>query len=145
MRTNKKCQVKKKAIENMNGSNNKIKIYINNKVFYTSPDKSILEVCLNNNIFIPHLCYDPRLKPQGACRLCVVEVEGTPEAVASCVTKIEEEIKIKTNTPHIKELVITNLELIISDHPMDCMTCETCGNCALQDLAYMYNIKNVPY
>jgi len=145
LRTNKKCQVKKKAIENMNGSNNKIKIYINNKVFYTSPDKSILEVCLNNNIFIPHLCYDPRLKPQGACRLCVVEVEGTPEAVASCVTKIEEEIKIKTNTPHIKELVITNLELIISDHPMDCMTCETCGNCALQDLAYMYNIKNVPY
>src|SRR3989304_8489891 len=96
LRTNKKCQVKKKAIENMNGSNNKIKIYINNKVFYTSPDKSILEVCLNNNIFIPHLCYDPRLKPQGACRLCVVEVEGTPEAVASCVTKIEEEIKIKT-------------------------------------------------
>ena len=54
-------------------------------------------------------------------------------------------MKIKTNTPHIKELVKTNLELIISDHPMDCMTCDLCGNCALQDLAYMYNIKEVPY
>jgi len=143
--TNKKMLSKKTAIENTNKSNDKIKIYINNEVFYTSPDRSILEACLENNIFIPNLCYDPRLKSQGACRLCVVEVEGMPEAVASCVTKVKEGMKIKTNTPHIKELVKTNLELIISDHPMDCMTCESCGNCMLQDLAYMYNIKDVPY
>ena len=50
----------------------KIKIHINNRTIYTSPDRSILEACLENNIFIPHLCFDPRLKPQGACRLCVV-------------------------------------------------------------------------
>ncbi len=129
----------------MNNSNNKIKIYINNRIFYTSPDNSILEACLEYKIFIPHLCYDPRLKPQGTCRLCLVEVEGIPEAVASCVTKVEKEMKIKTNTPHINELVKTNLELIISDHPLDCMTCESCGNCVLQDLAYLYNIKDVPY
>lgn len=129
----------------MNNSNNKIKITINSKSYYCSPGCSILEACLENNIFVPHLCYDPRLKSQGACRLCVVEIEGISEAVASCVTPVKEQMRIKTNTPHIKELVKTNLELIISDHPLDCMTCESCGNCMLQDLAYIYNIKEVSY
>jgi len=131
-----------KASERVSG---KLKIYINNKVIYTLPDKNILEVCLENNIYIPHLCYDPRLKPQGACRLCIVEVEGLPEAVASCVTKVKEGMRVKTNTNHINELVRVNLELIISDHPMDCMTCESCGKCVLQDLAYIYDIKDISY
>lgn len=135
----------KEAVKIAGSSNTKIKIYINNKAIYTSPDKSILEACLENNIFIPHLCFDPRLKPQGTCRLCIVEVEGIPEAVASCVTSVREGMKIKTNTPHINELVRINLELIISDHPLDCMTCESCSNCALQDLAYIYDVKDVTY
>ncbi len=134
-----------KAAENLSYKDNKIKIYINDREYLTSPDNSILEACLENNIFIPHLCYDPRLKPQGACRLCLVEVEGMPEAVASCVTKVREEMRVKTDTPHIKELVKTNLELILSDHHASCMTCESCGDCALQDLAYIYNIKENPY
>lgn len=123
----------------------KLKIHVNNKVIYTLPDKNILEVCLENNIYIPNLCYDPRLKPQGACRLCAVEVEGTPGIVASCVTKVEDGMIIKTNTALINELVRVNLELIISDHPMDCMTCEVCGNCKLQDIAYLYDIKELTY
>ena len=135
----------KKVAKNADSSNNKIKIYINNKILYTSPDKSILEACLENNIFVPNLCYDPRLKSQGACRLCVVEVEGLPEAAASCVTNLQDGMKIKTNTPYINELVRVNLELIISDHPMDCMTCESCGNCVLQDLAYIYDVKDITY
>jgi len=123
----------------------KIKIYINNRAVYASQGGSILETCLDNDIFIPHLCFDTRLKPQGACRLCFVEVEGMPEAVASCVTTVQEGMRIKTDTPHLNELVRVNLELIISDHPIDCMTCESCGNCTLQDLAYIYNIKDAAY
>lgn len=123
----------------------KIKIYVNNKTVYTLPGKSILEACLENNIYIPHLCYDSRLKPQGACRICMVEVSGFAEAVASCITKVQEGMKIETNNAHIKELIRLNLELIISDHPMDCMTCESCGNCLLQDLAYMYEVKEITY
>ncbi|MBN1299081.1 MAG: formate dehydrogenase subunit alpha [Actinobacteria bacterium] len=122
-----------------------IKIYINNKAYYTMPKKSILEACLENGIYVPNLCFDTRLKPQGACRLCMVEVEGTPGAVASCVTEAREGMKIKTNTAFIREMVRINLELIISDHPMDCMTCEACGYCVLQDLAYMYDITDITY
>jgi len=122
-----------------------IKIFVNNQPIYTKSGKSILEACLENNIFIPHLCYDPRLKPQGACRLCVVEIEGVAGVVASCVTEVKNGMRIKTSTPLINELVKVNLELIISDHPMDCMTCEVCGSCMLQDLAYLYNIKEISY
>lgn len=124
---------------------NKQKVLINGKRCNADPGKTILEVAIENNIFIPNLCYDPRLHPQGACRLCLVEVEGTPEAVASCITKISDGMKVKTNTLHINELIRLNLELIISDHPMDCMTCEACGNCMLQDLAYLYDIKEPTY
>ncbi|MCL5069297.1 MAG: formate dehydrogenase subunit alpha [Actinobacteria bacterium] len=123
----------------------KIKIYVNNKAIYTLPDKSILEACLENDIYIPHLCYDSRLKPQGACRICMVEVAGFAEAVASCITKVQEGMKIITDNAHINELIRLNLELIISDHPMDCMTCESCGDCVLQDLAYMYEVKEITY
>lgn len=135
----------KEISKNKDSISQQIKIYINNRAIYTLQGKSILETCLDNNIFIPHLCFDLRLKPQGACRLCLVEVEGIPEVVASCVTKVREGMRIKTNTPHLNELVRVNLELILSDHPLDCITCESCGNCILQDLAYIYNIKDITY
>ncbi|MBM3704966.1 MAG: 4Fe-4S dicluster domain-containing protein, partial [Actinobacteria bacterium] len=119
-----------------------MKISINNKVIFTSHGRNILEVCLENNIFVPNLCYDPRLKPQGACRLCVVEIEGEPGVSASCVTLVRDGMKIKTDTALINEYVRLNLELIVSDHPLDCMTCEASGSCVLQDLAYRYDISD---
>ncbi len=141
-----KLPLKEKEAQKIpDGPDGRIKIHINNRTIYTLPHKSVLEACLENNIFIPHLCFDPRLKSQGACRLCLVEVEGMPEAAASCVTKVREGMVIKTNTPHINRLVRVNLELIISDHPLDCMTCESCGSCTLQDLAYIYDIKDIDY
>ncbi len=123
----------------------KIKAYIDGKKIHAKEGTTVLEACISNDIFIPRLCYDKRLKPQGACRLCLVEVEGMDEAVASCVTRLEEGMKIKTSSPHLDEMVRVNLELIISDHPLDCMTCESCGNCTLQDLAYMYDVRQMEY
>ncbi|MHB1346345.1 MAG: formate dehydrogenase subunit alpha [Candidatus Humimicrobiaceae bacterium] len=120
-----------------------IKVEINGESYMVFPGKTILETAIEKNVFIPNLCYDPRLKPQGACRVCLVEVEGMPEAVTACNTKISDGMKIVTNSSHINDLVRLNLEMIISDHPMDCMTCESCGSCALQDLAYKYDIKEV--
>ncbi|MHB1252981.1 MAG: formate dehydrogenase subunit alpha [Candidatus Humimicrobiaceae bacterium] len=122
-----------------------LNIIINGKSYQACPEKTILETAIENKVFIPNLCYDPRLKPQGACRLCLVEVEGMPEAVPSCITRIADGMKIITNSSHIDELVRLNLELIISDHPMDCMTCESCGSCALQDLAYIYDVKDITF
>jgi formate dehydrogenase alpha subunit len=126
-------------------SNENIKININNKTFYTAMGKSVLEACLENGVYVPNLCFDTRLKPQGACRLCVVEIEGIPGATASCVTKVKEGMKIKTNSAFIRDLVKVNLELIVSDHPLDCMTCQACGYCVLQDLAYIYEVKDITY
>ena len=122
-----------------------VKITIDNKPVTANKASTVLEAAIENGIYIPNLCYDPRLKPQGACRLCMVEIEGSPEAVAACVTRVSDGMKIKTNTPHIINLVKQNLELIVSDHPLDCMTCDSCGNCTLQDLAYKYGIKDTIY
>ncbi len=118
----------------------KINIEINGCKYEASKGRTVLEVALANDIFIPHLCYDPRLKPQGACRLCLVGVEGRPEAVPSCITTVADGMKITTDSDHIRALVRLNLELIISDHPLDCMTCDSAGNCTLQDLAYLYDV-----
>src|SRR4030042_3062326 len=96
------------------------KIKINNKKYITPIDKTIVEVCIENGIYIPNLCYEPRLKPQGACRLCMVEVRDMYEAVPACTTWISDGMSIKTNSKHLIELVKLNLELIISDHPLDC-------------------------
>ena len=122
-----------------------LQIQINKKKLEVRPEKTILEAALENDIYIPNLCYDPRLRPQGACRLCLVEIEGMPEAVTSCTIKVADGMVVKTDTSHIKKLVKTNLELLISDHPLDCMTCELAGSCSLQDLAYKYDIKSVRY
>ncbi|MCL5071108.1 MAG: formate dehydrogenase subunit alpha [Actinobacteria bacterium] len=133
--------IKSEKTTKLSEENKTLNITINGEAYQASPQKTILETAIENNIFIPNLCYDPRLKPQGACRLCLVEIEGMSEAVASCVTRVADGMKITTNSSHVDELVRLNLELIISDHPLDCMTCESCGNCTLQDLAYKYNIK----
>ena len=69
----------------------------------------------------------------------------SPGVVASCVTQAREDMRIKTNTELVNEIVKVNLELIISDHPLDCMTCGATGSCVLQDLAYYYDIKDITY
>lgn len=125
---------------NTSSNKEKINIEINGSKYMAAKGHTVLEIALANDIFIPHLCYDPRLKPQGACRLCLVEAEGRPEAMPSCITTAVDGMKITTNSSHIRDLVRLNLELIISDHPLDCMTCDSTGDCTLQDLAYFYDI-----
>src|SRR4030042_5653193 len=83
---------------NSTGLDEMLKISINNKILYSQPGRSVLEICLENDIFVPNLCNDPRLRPQGACRLCVVEIEGVPGVSASCVTQVKDSMKIRTDT-----------------------------------------------
>jgi formate dehydrogenase (NADP+) alpha subunit len=123
----------------------KITVFINGLGYAADKGLTILEIALANDIFIPHLCYDPRLRPQGSCRLCLVEVEGRPEAVPSCLTVAEDGMKVTTDSDHINHLVKLNLELLISDHPLDCMTCDSAGSCALQDLAYRYGVAGTRF
>jgi predicted molibdopterin-dependent oxidoreductase YjgC len=98
-----------------------------------------------HGISIPTLCNHPKLSPFGGCRLCIVELKGAPRPVASCTTTVTEGMEVQTATPRLEELRKLVLELLISDHPNDCMVCEAAGNCTLQDLAYTYGVRGQEY
>lgn len=121
---------------------NKIKLNINGKDIETYPNKTIMEVADENGISIPRLCYDSRLSIQSACRLCVVEVEGSKNLIASCSFPVADGMRILTDSDRVRKARKIILELLISNHPLDCMTCEQCGNCFLQKYAYEYEIES---
>ncbi|MBV1881212.1 MAG: formate dehydrogenase subunit alpha [Pseudomonadales bacterium] len=98
---------------------------------------------------IPTLCDDPRLKPYGACRVCSVDValavNGAIKTVASCHTPVSDGMQIQSNSPSIQKLRKNIVELVLTDHPLDCLTCEVNGNCELQDVAAQVGIREVRY
>lgn len=115
-----------------------IELTINDKKITAEKGSTILEAALKNGIKIPNLCYDKRLKPYGACRLCVVEVEGQARLFASCSSPAENGMVVKTDTPKLRKIRQTVLELMLVHHPLDCPVCDKAGECDLQDLAYEY-------
>ncbi len=106
---------------------------------------SVLEVCRENDIWLPTLCHDPRLEPYGACRLCIVEIRGMADFPLSCATPAEEGMDIRTDTIELAEMRRTILELLLSDHPLDCLTCESAGQCELQEIAYRLRVERSPF
>lgn len=114
--------------------------FFNGKKYAVKPGQTILEAALDHNIKIPTLCYDKHLSVVGACRICLVEVEGSNKLLPSCSTQIKEGMKIWTESSKVRKVRKMIVELLLSDHPADCMTCEANGNCTLQDLAYEYKI-----
>lgn len=107
---------------------------------YTVPDSaSVLDVCRQHGIWIPTLCHDERLEEAyGGCRMCLVEVEGAPDLLASCVTRVRDKMVVRTQTDRVHAARKAVLELILSEHPYECMTCEKDGGCRLQSYAYHY-------
>ncbi|TFG59539.1 MAG: hypothetical protein E4H36_13625 [Spirochaetales bacterium] len=103
--------------------------------------QTVLEIALENNIDIPNLCYDPRISPTGACRLCIVEIEGQRGLQTSCARVAENGMKVTTETKDIARIRKTTLELLISEHRLVCTTCDSDGDCGLQDYAYRYQIN----
>jgi NADH dehydrogenase/NADH:ubiquinone oxidoreductase subunit G len=102
---------------------------------------TILDAARKLDIPIPTLCHHPELSPYGGCRLCLVEIKGSPKPVASCTTFAKDGMEVITTSPHLEKLRRTTLELLLSDHPNDCMVCERAGDCKLQELAYFYGIR----
>ena len=106
---------------------------------------TVLEAAHGAGIAIPTLCYLKELNAIGACRICVVEVKGAKSLVASCVYPVSEGMEVKTNTPRVRHSRQLSLELILSNHRMDCLTCSRSGRCELQDLARDLGIDAVRY
>jgi predicted molibdopterin-dependent oxidoreductase YjgC len=107
----------------------------------TSEDITILEAARSAGIHIPTLCHHPDLSNVGACRMCVVEVEGSRGLQTACTTPVGDGMVVQTNTESVRQARKFVLEMLLSDHPNDCMTCEANGDCELQDLVYDYGLE----
>jgi formate dehydrogenase alpha subunit len=120
-----------------------VKVIINGKTVECNKDSYVLEAARKAGIEIPTLCEHEMLDPckGSACRICVVEIEGRKNLAPSCSTPVMDGMVIKTDTERIMETRKIILELLLADHPQDCMTCESAGSCKLQDYAYDYDIK----
>ncbi len=104
---------------------------------------SIMEAARQNGISIPSLCHHPDQRVKANCRVCVVEVEGRKNLSASCAAAVENGMVIRTNSVRVRETVRTVLELILADHPQECLTCIRNGNCELRQLSDKMGLTNI--
>ena len=111
----------------------------------TEKGTTILEAARQVGIDIPTLCFLKDINEMGDCRMCIVEVEGRRGFATSCIQTVEEGMKVHTHTPNVLEARHVILDLIISNHAKDCLTCTRSGNCELQALAVKFNVLNVEF
>lgn len=113
------------------------KININGKDLDIKSGQTILQVAMDNDIYIPYLCYYPSMKPYGACRACLVEVEmpnGRKMTVASCTTPAGDSMKVESDNDSVNDLRKGVVELLMSEHPHGCLTCHRTELCGPQDI-----------
>jgi len=118
-----------------------VSIHINGKAYEVAAGQTIMQAADTVGFHIPRLCYHPKLSIEGACRVCIVEVEGTKNYVASCSYPVSDGMKIHTNTPELRRARRDIVELILDNHPQDCHICERNGTCELQRLSYAMGIR----
>lgn len=118
-----------------------VNIIIDGKNVQTQEGKTVLQAALDAGVYIPHLCYHPDLLPIGACRLCIVEIDGVEGLPTSCSTPVSEGMVVRTKSETIDARRHLAMELILAGHPQDCETCNKYLNCELQALK-QYIIKD---
>ena len=106
---------------------------------------SVMRAAQECDTSIPKLCATDSLEPFGSCRLCLVEIEGRRGYPASCTTLVEPGMQVRTQTPKLADIRRGVMELYISDHPLDCLTCSANGNCELQDMTGVVGLREVRY
>lgn len=117
-----------------------IELAIDNIKVQVPEGTSIFDAAAKAGIEIPALCYDPDLEVFGACRLCVVEIDGDPRPRTACNTKAAQGMSVKTQTPAVNAIRREIIQLLLDNHPNDCLTCQKAGECLLQKYAYEYNV-----
>lgn len=118
-----------------------ITLTIDGKNVTVPEDYSIIKAAEKLNIDIPALCYDPNLEVVAACRLCLVEIEGSNKLQTSCSVKVKKGMVVNTETERVVRARREILQLLLDSHPNDCLTCEKAGECLLQQYAYRYDVK----
>ncbi|MEZ4601135.1 MAG: formate dehydrogenase subunit alpha [Syntrophotaleaceae bacterium] len=122
-----------------------VTIHINGKPCIAEEGSVLLNACEENGFPIPHLCHKEGLSSVGVCRLCLVKVEGMRGLVPSCSTKVTDGMKVTTEDEEINRFRRLNLEMILSEHEHNCLLCESCGRCELQELAYRLDVKSIRF
>ena len=122
-----------------------INLTINNKKLQVEEGTTIFEAAKLNNILIPHFCYMENVHQIGSCRICVVEVEGGKTLMASCVTPATEGMIVHTNSERVRDVRKVIFELMLSDHPKECLSCWRNQNCELQDLGNLIQLHEFRY
>ena len=122
-----------------------ISIEVNGHKVEAKPGEMLLETLRRDGVDVPTLCNIDGLPPSGACRMCVVEVEGQRNLVPSCAFPVADGMKVKTHSSRAVEARKTIVELLLADHPEDCFYCERNGNCRLQELAEQLGVRSKRY
>jgi predicted molibdopterin-dependent oxidoreductase YjgC len=122
-----------------------VTLTIDGTVITSVPEATILEAAQQAGIAIPHLCYHPKLRPIGSCRLCVVEIAGVGDPMAACTTPVQEGITVTTRSPQLERLRKEAIQYILINHPLECPVCDKAGECRLQDLCHEFGITEQPF
>lgn len=123
----------------------KIRIFLNGEAVKAREGEMIIDVARRNGIDIPHFCWNTRLDRIGACRICIVEVEGDAKLAASCSTPVRDGMRLKTHTPRVLEARRINLELLLANHDTSCPTCQMNLNCRFQEYANDFMMDETPF
>ncbi|MGM0548099.1 MAG: NADH-dependent [FeFe] hydrogenase, group A6 [Bacillota bacterium] len=121
---------------------NKVKLTIDKKTIEVEEDSTVLDAAKEVGIEIPTLCYHPDLSLHGACRVCVVEDEENGNLLASCATPVRDGMEINTRSMKARKARRRNVELLLANHPNDCLGCDRNNHCELQDITYNLGIKS---
>ena len=122
-----------------------VRVTIDGHALSVPEGTSVMRAAAEAGIMIPKLCATDSVSPYGSCRLCLVEISGRRGTPASCTTPVAEGMSVCTNNPRLSALRKGVMELYISDHPLDCLTCSANGDCELQDMAGAVGLRQVRY
>mgnify|MGYP000082485281 CR=1 FL=1 len=125
--------------------NKTVNIKINGVEYTVDGSSTILEACRKAGIEIPTLCYMKDVCEEGSCGICVVDVAKARTLQRACITQVFDGMDIKTNTPRVRKARKTIIELILANHPKDCLNCSASEICELRKIAYDLGVTETPF
>ena len=122
-----------------------VKIKVDDREIEAKEGSTLLQACLENDIYIPNLCYLQEMEhPPASCRMCFVEIDGEEDPVASCTIQVREGLTVRTDTPFVRRLQRSALRLLLSVHEVDCAHCPANKKCELQNMAKFLKVGLKP-
>jgi iron-only hydrogenase group A len=122
-----------------------VNIKINNNTYQVPENLTVLDACKSVGINIPTLCYLEGVSHTASCSICLVDIKGAKQLMRSCVTKVSEGMELWTNNARVQEARRINIELLLANHPHECLHCERNSNCELQEVAYKLGITETAF